>query len=206
MSNQFRLRNLITVLLIAVGWSGLSAPPGAYRPPLATIGNPNPYFRAHFGYTLAGVGNDRILIGVPGDNIYDGAGGGVGGSAYLFDTNGAVVTAFTNPLQRLGDNFGCTVAALDAGRVLIGSSGANLGTTNAGAAYLFNTNGTLLTTFTNPPATPHDHFGFSVSAVGTNLILVGAPQDDTGAESAGSAYLFDERWPTRPVEAGLHDG
>ncbi len=50
--------------------------------------------------------------------------------------------------------------------------------------------GDLLQTFRNPTLSINDRFGRSVAAVG-NKILVGASWDDTGAEDAGAAYLFD---------------
>jgi len=179
---------LATLLLVLSGWSGISAPPGAYRPPLAAIGNPNPILLAQFGYSLAGVGNDRILIGVPQDNFYEGAGGGIGGSAYLFGTNGTLVAIYTNPTQKLGGLFGYSVAGLGFGRVLVGARLATVGATNAGAVYLFNTNGTLLTTLTNPPGKQNDHFGDAVASVGTDRILVGAGFG--GTNNGGVAYLL----------------
>jgi hypothetical protein len=48
----------------------------------------------------------------------------------------------------------------------------------------------LLTTFTNPTPAANDIFGFSVAAVGSDRVLMGAGQDDTGAFHAGAAYLF----------------
>ena len=180
--------SLLATLLFFAGWPGLSAPPGAYRPPLVSIGNPNPYLLAQFGYSLAAVGNDRILIGVPQDNFYEGVGGGIGGSAYLFATNGTLVATYTNPTQKLGGLFGYSVAGLGFGRVLVGARLASVGATNAGAVYLFNTNGTLLTTLTNPPGTQNDHFGDAVASVGTDRILVGAGFG--GSNNGGVAYLL----------------
>lgn len=179
---------LLAVLLFYAGWPGLSAPPGAFRPPLATIGNPKPILLAHFGFSLASVGDDLILIGVPYDNFYEGLGGGLGGSAYLVDTNGNLATTFTNPPQKLGDYFGHAVAALGTGRVLVSARLASVSATNAGAVYLFNTNGTLLTTFTNMPVNMNDHFGDAVAGVGTDRVLVGAATG--GTNNGGAAYLF----------------
>jgi len=50
--------------------------------------------------------------------------------------------------------------------------------------------GVLLQTFNNPTPASGDDFGFSVSLSGNN-VLVGAFDDNTGANDAGSAYLFD---------------
>jgi hypothetical protein len=45
-------------------------------------------------------------------------------------------------------------------------------------------------TLTNPTPASGDHFGWSVSMSG-DQVLVGAPDDGTGAAGAGSAYLYD---------------
>ena len=59
-----------------------------------------------------------------------------------------------------------------------------------GSAYLYDANtGTLLLTINNPTPAANDHFGSSVAAVGTDKLLIRAPEDSTGAFAAGSAYL-----------------
>ncbi len=83
------------------------------------------------------------------------------GAAYLFSTNGTLLTTFTNPTPASADYFGISVAAVGSDRVLIGAYRDDTGATDAGAAYLFSTNGTLLTTFTNPTPASGDYFGFS---------------------------------------------
>ena len=49
--------------------------------------------------------------------------------------------------------------------------------------------GALLQTFQKPTPVASDLFGISVARVGSN-VLVGAKFDDTGADNAGAAYLF----------------
>jgi hypothetical protein len=66
-----------------------------------------------------------------------------------------------------------------------------VGATNSGSAYLFDTNGTLLATFTNPTLAADDQFGFDVVALGINRIIVSAPQDDAGTANAGAAYVLN---------------
>jgi len=50
--------------------------------------------------------------------------------------------------------------------------------------------GDLLQTFLNPTPANGDYFGYSIASVGSN-VLIGAHWDDTSAENAGVAYLFD---------------
>jgi hypothetical protein len=151
---------------------------------LATFTNPTPVASEYFGWAVAAVGTDRVLIGAIGNNT----GANSAGAAYLFRTNGTLVTTFTNPTPVAGDNFGASVAAVGTDRVLIGTP--SLYTLTAGAAYLFSTNGTLLAAFTNPTPALNDKFGNSVAAVGTDRVLIGTPNDSTGATAAGAAYLF----------------
>jgi hypothetical protein len=150
---------------------------------LLTITNPAPVSGAKCGWSVAAVGADRILVGAPG--------AANGGAAYLFSTNGASLITFTNPTPAANEWFGNSVAAVGSDQVLIGAPYDDTGATDAGAAYLFNTAGALLTTFTNPAPEESDSFGFSLAAVGTNFILIGAHGDSTGASHAGAVYLFD---------------
>ena len=50
--------------------------------------------------------------------------------------------------------------------------------------------GNLLRIICNPTPAKHDQFGDSVAVVGKNVVI-GAWRDDTIAENAGAAYLFD---------------
>ena len=152
---------------------------------LATFTNPTPVAVDGFGGSVAAVGNDRILIGAPGDDTA----GQNAGAAYLFSTNGTLLTTFTKTGPGTSGYFGVSVAAMGSDRVLIGANAASGG--GVGNAYLFRTNGILLATFTNPtPTGIWDAFGNSVAAVGSDWVLIGAWTDNTGGQNAGSAYLF----------------
>ena len=157
---------------------------------LRTFANPSPAQGDRFGRSVAAVGNDRVIIGASADS-----GGTGGGRAYLFSTDGTLLTTFTNSTSVDGDGFGTSVAAVGTSRVLIGAQGNDTGAPNSGAAHLFSTNGTLLTTFTNPTPVDDDGFGSSVAAVGKDQVLIGAFSDNTGATDAGAAYLFDLPYP-----------
>jgi hypothetical protein len=125
---------------------------------------------------------------------YGGAKGN-GGAAYLFNTNGTLLTTFTNPTPATSDLFGWSVAAVGSTRVLIGAYQDGAGAFQAGSAYLFSTNGSLLTTITNPTPANQTWFAWSVAAVGTDRVIIGGVWDNTGAFRAGSAYLFALPYP-----------
>ena len=154
---------------------------------LTVVTNPAPASSDYFGYSVAAVGSDGLLIGAPGDD----ASGRDSGSAYLTSTNGILVTTFSNPNSAGGFSFGHSVAAVGSDRVLIGAPGDHTGALQAGAVYLFSTNGLLLTTITNPAPAASDWFGQAVTAVGNDRVAIGASRDDSGATDSGSAFLFN---------------
>jgi hypothetical protein len=145
---------------------------------LTTFTNPTPANDENFGFALAALGSDRVVIGAPYDSL----------SAYLFSTNGTLLATFTNPVSGgFEDNYGFSVATVGNDRVLIGALSAG---SSGGAAYLFNTNGTLLTSFSRPGPAAIAWFGYFVTAFGNDRVLIGAPAETVGVGYAGKAYLF----------------
>jgi hypothetical protein len=155
-----------------------------------TFTNPVPGDMDYFGADLAAMGNDKVLIGAPGATDL-----GVErtGMAYLFSTNGMLLTTFTNPSPAYFASFGAGVAAVGEDLVIIGATGDIFGANNkTGIAYLFDSSGTLLTTITNPTPNPHssERFGFPVLALGTDKLLVGAAWDIQDEYHRGALYLY----------------
>ena len=151
-----------------------------------TINNPTPASEEFFGRSVAAVGNDRVLVGA--HTAFSGGQPGAG-EAYLFNANGTLLTTLTNPAPVFSGGFGAAVASAGGNHILIGA-GVRPGIVSATNAYLFSTNGTLITTFTNPSGASNDFFGTPVAAVGTDKVLIGAPDNDTAATNSGAAYLF----------------
>lgn len=176
-------RIIIGAIDLAVTFSGTAYLFSTNGTLLTTFTDPAPAGSDQFASTVAAFGNDRVLIGELADN-------GNSGKAYLFSTTGALLKTFSNPAPTPFDRFGFSVAAMGSDRVLIGAAGQNAGATQAGVAYLFSTNGSLLKTFTNPSPSAYDSFGWSVAPVANNRVIVGAFGDSAGAASAGNAYLF----------------
>ena len=101
------------------------------------------------------------------------------------------VTA-NNPTPVNFDRFGESVA-VSGTTVVVGALADDTGASNAGSAYVYDVSGgsaTLVDTINNPTPAFSDGFGLSV-AVSGSTVVVGAYQDDTGAENAGSAYVYD---------------
>lgn len=151
---------------------------------LATFHNPDQtQDYAKFGFSVAALGSDRVIVGAP--NV---------GAAYLFRDNGTLLTAFTNPVPTTAGNyFGYCVAAVGSDRVFVGAPPTILLPTNDGAAYLFNTNGTLLTTFTNPAPAIYDSFAEHVAVLGNDRLVISSKGDDFGATNSGAAYVFSAK-------------
>jgi hypothetical protein len=81
-----------------------------------------------------------------------------------------LLRTFNNPTPAAFDNFGSALAPLGNDRVLIGARYDDTFATNAGAVYLFHTNGTLLTTFTNPPT--FGGVGNAITTLGSDRVVI----------------------------------
>jgi hypothetical protein len=164
---------------------------GTIRAQVISVANTTPISQSgpaynldtQFGYAVATVGTDKLLVGAPGAMPAFSQ-----GVVYLYGTNGALLQTFLSPFP--AGEFGAAVAALGEDRVLIGDYNVGLGAPNAGAVHLFGTNGTLLFTFTNPTPASMEWFGWSVAAMGMDKVLVGSPRALNGANIEGAAYLF----------------
>ena len=158
---------------------------------LQTLTSPHPAEGDRFGRAVAGTDN-RVLVGAPLDDTKAWNAGAV----YVFDgTTGELLQSFFSPTPDVDAQFGRDVTAVG-DRILIGARLADLERQDAviddaGAAYLFDLEtGQLLHTFISPTPTQDAQFGYSVAAMGDN-VLVGARNDRTSADGAGAVYLFD---------------
>jgi hypothetical protein len=137
-----------------------------------------------FGSSVAARGND-VLVGAPDAN-------GTAGAAYLYDGS-TYVSKFpiVNPTPNPNDLFGNCVAAMG-NNILVGAMRDNPGgAENCGAVYLYDgTSGALLHTFQPPVIHARQDFGYSVTAVGSNKVLIGAQCDNTLGFDRGAAYLY----------------
>ncbi|MEQ9484668.1 CHAT domain-containing protein [Coleofasciculus sp. F4-SAH-05] len=165
-----------------------------------------------FGFAIAGMGSDKVIVGAPGEN-------GKEGRAYLFDRDGLIQT-YTNPNSSTttGDTqlgFGYSVAAVES-NVLVGAPGDDHNEiTDSGAAYLFNgDSNTAKASFFSSNPVAGGQFGYSVAGVESD-VLVGAPREmavdkDANNRTAGAVYLFSNSNPNqaqrlispRPTDSG----
>jgi len=149
----------------------------------------------YFGYSIS-LSGDIAVVGAPGDNDY----GAWSGSAYVFsrDEGGAdhwgQVAKLTAPVGDAAafDQFGFAVA-ISGDTAIIGVEGDSDLASGAGAAYIFEYNGSAWNPVTKltagSDATVEGHFGCSVAIDGDCAVVGAYGHDDDGTDS-GAAYVF----------------
>ena len=124
------------------------------------------------------------------------------GAAYVFTRSGSTWTQqakiVSSDLQA-GDQYGISVSINSNGTyVIVGANyedgGAGDPATNAGAAYIYERDGstwTQIRKLTASDTAANDHFGTSVSTSSNgSYVIVGASGSDTQATNAGAAYIY----------------
>ena len=148
---------------------------------------------AAFGNALA-VAGSTVVIGAPSDNL---AGLAThAGSTYVFDWNGSTWTEtakLTAPTPAHDDGFG-VVVDLDGDTLAVGCGwDDHAGGAEAGSAHVYTRSGSSWShqaTLVASDAESGAYFGLAL-ALDTDLLVVGAPWDDTaGGLQACSAYVF----------------
>lgn len=152
-----------------------------------------------FGRSVA-ISGDYIIVGADQEDTN----GSNAGSAYLFkrnsDTSVTQIAKIQSNDVQADDKFGWAVA-INGDFITIGAAGEDTNGTDSGSAYLFrkysDTNITQISKMQSQDIATSDNFG-DFLAMNGNYIIVGAYAEDTGGNSAGSAYLFDIEAIDRP--------
>ncbi len=186
---------------VVIGANGEDGPPGAWGEydswaysfqadgsPLATLTNPSLLGYGNFGGAVAMNGN-YIVVGASGEAI----GGDLdAGRAYVFNMNGSLLTTLTSPNSQAYGNFGSSVA-VNGTVVVVGAGDETAGrVSGAGRAYVFNMNGSLLTTLTSPNSQADENFGSSAAMTGTDAVIGAPAQEVGGLRYAGQVYVFED--------------
>ena len=139
---------------------------------------------AYFGSAVA-VSDTKIVVSAYLDNT----GSSQTGSAYLFDINGNEIAKLTASDKASSDYFGRSVAVSDT-RVYVGANGEDTTYLGAGKIYIYDFVGKEISNF--QANDPKEYAGLGGSmAVSGNMLVIGAAGDDTLADAAGAAYIFD---------------
>ncbi len=153
-----------------------------------TVDNPSPEAGDQFGLTLATVGDDSVLVGMPQGEEGQSVGSG---EAYLFNLDtGAQLQTFSSPSPSVGNLFGASLADLGDSLVAVGAPGVDNG---QGAVYVFNADdGSLVHTLANPVPGLTAGFGVSLSLAPEGGVLIGAVGQSNGSGGEGGAvFLFE---------------
>jgi hypothetical protein len=169
-----------------------------------TLTNPFPALRDYFGWTVA-VSGQRVAVGAYADD----AEANDSGRTFIYNVSGSSpntpVATLVNPTPESEDYFGYSVD-IQGTRVVVGAYGDNARAFDAGIAYVYDLSlDTMpLVWLDSPSPAGGDLFGSSVAVSGTRFV-VGAPLENTGAEDAGSAYVFDSAGDSPAVPVVIHN-
>lgn len=133
------------------------------------------------------------------------------GRAYLYDTTSLPpdqpVGTVSQSIAAEETHFGIVTAA-EGNLVVIGAPYDDSAGQDAGAVFIYDWSAgppsTPAMTLVSPEPSPYNHFGSAVAIAG-NLIVVGVPQNDTGASNSGRAYVFDLQGGSPTLVATLNN-
>jgi hypothetical protein len=145
-----------------------------------------------FGFAVA-IQGDRVVVSAPRDDTM----GIDSGRAYAYDLSSGTpalpMAVLSDVTPAVDDLFGMSLS-LSGTIVVVGAHLDDDGALNSGSVYCFNlssvTPGVAFASIDNPGPASGDEFGRAVALSGSRL-LVGASGDQTGANDAGSAYVFE---------------
>lgn len=144
---------------------------------------------SNFGNAV-GISGDYAIIAAYRDSGYRGA-------AYIFSKDGSgdwsQLGKIVADVGVSGDTFGNSVA-ISGDYAVVGASNAGAGFSYAGAAYIFQRDGSdwnQTTTLVASDTTASANFGCSV-AISGDFVIVGAKGEDTGGANAGQAYIWQK--------------
>ncbi|GEP41222.1 choice-of-anchor Q domain-containing protein [Brevifollis gellanilyticus] len=152
--------------------------------------------------TGAAVATDgvRTVVGSPQDDTL----ANNAGVARIYDAvSGVLLYELPNPAPAANDSFGGAVA-ISGARVVVAAPNDDLGSSNAGTAYVFDlagANPTVPTVVLGAPSPQGGaNFGYAV-AISGNLVVAGAYDYNTSVDGAGRAWVFDlgSATPATPV-------
>lgn len=162
---------------------------------LAGRENPSPEQGDLFGFSLAGLGANEVLVGTPADNP---GGLAFAGSVYHYAIQGNQLVELNHYTgEEQGDFFGISVGSTTHDHFVIGAYSHN---NNQGAAYYY-TSSNSPKKITGSDSVSGDRFGFATAGIGEGWFAVSAPNasveviGNQGPETfagAGKVYVFDE--------------
>jgi WD40 repeat protein len=165
--------------------------------PVWTLNAPTPLLNDYYGTDVALEGMRLIVSGARASTDI---GSLDAGTVYVYDLDGATPTVPTftlnNPSPQFVRSFGAALA-ISGSRLVVGAP-LNASGSSVGNAYVYDLSSAAPTvpvhTLNHPNPSNADYFGSTVSIAGT-WVVVGAPYNDTDANDAGIAYVYDLAGP-----------
>ncbi len=160
---------------------------------LATLRAPQPQAYTEYGGVhgttrtrLVAVSGEIIVLGERGADV---DGNSKAGRAYIFDAEGNLVKTLQSPEPEANAEFGGEVAVSE-DIIAVGEYNADVEVLNEGKAFMFDSEGNLLSTLQSPEPRIGAKFGWSV-ALSKGIALVGEPEATVeGHSKAGKVYLM----------------
>jgi hypothetical protein len=162
--------------------------------PWLTLSDPSPTSAENFGFSVA-ISNTHAVVGSPGTSMNVNNVGAV----YAFAlTPSPTPIQLTPPTQAFSARYVGYSVAISGSSVLVGAPLDHSSASSAGLVYQYNVSGSnpgiSVRSIYSPTPAALDRFGHAVAISGTRA-AIGAPQDDTGAMDAGSAYGYQLTGP-----------
>ena len=153
----------------------------------------------YFGFSVA-IANNKLIVGAYGHEDTGSAKGCV--YVYNLDGTGEVKIQASDGVN--SDVFGYSVAA-DSNKILVGAYGVDTGGSTAGAAYLFNYDGTGEIKFQSGSVQGGANFGRGALLVDGETIIVGSFSHDGNAANAGllEKFIYDSDAGTVTYDSDL---
>ena len=148
----------------------------------------DPESSGYFGYDVAIDDEDLIVIGSYRDNVT----ASDQGSVYCYQTDGTFIRKIVASNAGSNDNFGLSVA-IGNDRIVVGAPYEDDRAGNAGAAYIYNLDGTNeVKIMPEAGINSSAYFGWDV-AVGANKVVVGMWRSPSSGNApySGAAYIHD---------------
>jgi len=140
----------------------------------------------YFGNSVA-MSNDYIVVGSPYNDIRS-SGDDNSGAVYIFDLDGNQLNKLTASDAQDNDFFGNSVAISDT-KILVGAHNEDTNGTDAGAAYIYDLDGSNEIKITASDGTENSRFGHSVAVLDAKVV-VGSIGDNTNGDYSGAAYIY----------------
>jgi hypothetical protein len=153
---------------------------------IITLQAPEPTSFGGYGYETA-LFNEGIVIGEWTGDIGEIKSAG---RAYIYDTGWELTSILQAPTPKEKENFGRDVNALD-DIIVVGCSRSNIDDLHeAGKVYMFDTEGTILTTLQSPDPGNFGWFGAEVALSGDNILVAELGGTEQGFIYPGSVYVY----------------